>query len=105
MSETNRAAVLDHVGFGQEILRCEVGSTAHGTSVEAQDDLDLMGIVIPSKEKVLGLTPFDFHIYRTAAIREGRNDAKSQPGDVDLTLYSLRKFVALARKGNPSILM
>lgn len=111
MSETSavRASQLvvapEHLGFGWEILRCEVGSTAHGTSVEAQDDLDMMGIVIPSKAKVLGLAPFDFHIYRTAAIREGRSDAKSQPGDIDLTLYSVRKFAALACKGNPSILM
>lgn len=91
--------------YGREILRCEVGSSAYGTSVSGTDDFDMMGIVVPTKENVLGLNPFEHKIYRTAAEREGRNDARSGPGDVDLTWYSLRKFVGLARKGNPSILM
>src|SRR5690606_26019385 len=30
---------------------------------------------------------------------------RSQPGDLDLTLYSLRKFCRLAAKGNPSVLI
>jgi predicted nucleotidyltransferase len=93
----------DHA-FGQEILRCEVGSTAHGTGVSEQDDLDLMAVVVPPKEQVYGLFPFDNHIYRTATIRTGKHNEKSLPGDVDLTFYSLRKFVGLCRKGNPSIL-
>jgi uncharacterized protein len=91
--------------FGQEILRCEVGSTAHGTGVEGTDDFDMMGIVVPPREGVLGLTPFEHYIYRTATERTGLTDAKSQPGDIDLTLYSLRKFAGLAKKGNPSILV
>lgn len=90
--------------YGKPTLLCEVGSTAHGTGVSGTDDLDLMGVVIPHKVDVVGLHQFDHHIYRTAAIREGKQDAKSQPGDVDLTIYSLRKFVTLAKKGNPSIL-
>jgi hypothetical protein len=81
-----------------------VGSTGHGTT-DGADDLDLLSIVIPFKEKVLGLDPFDHYIYRTAAVREGKQDARSMPGDVDLTFYSLRKFAGLAKKGNPSILM
>jgi predicted nucleotidyltransferase len=91
--------------FGREILRCEVGSSAYGTSVSGTDDFDMMGIVIPNKEHVLGLNQFEHKLYRTAAEREGRNDARSGPGDIDLTWYSLRKFVGLAKKGNPSILM
>lgn len=90
--------------FGDEILRVEVGSTAHGTGVSGTDDLDLMAIVIPPIEQVVGLHPFEHYIYRTATIRTGRVDAKSEPGDIDLTIYSLQKFVGLARKGNPSIL-
>jgi len=92
-------------GFGREILRCEVGSSSYGTSVSGTDDLDLMGVVIPDKVNILGLNEVEHRIYRTAAEREGRNDARSGHGDVDMTWYSLKKFVALARKGNPSILM
>jgi predicted nucleotidyltransferase len=91
--------------FGREILRVEVGSSAYGTSVTGTDDFDMMGIIVPTKENVLGLNQFEHKIYRTAAEREGRIDARSGPGDIDMTWYSLRKFVGLARKGNPSILM
>jgi predicted nucleotidyltransferase len=89
----------------QPILVCEVGSTAHGVSQEGTDDLDLMGITVPSPQQVFGFCPFEHDIYRTAAVREGRVDAPSQPGDIDMTWYSLRKFAGLAKKGNPSILM
>jgi predicted nucleotidyltransferase len=91
--------------YGTPALLCEVGSTAHGTGVSGTDDLDLLGVVIPSRRDLCGLHPFDHHLYRTAASRTGKSDAKSEPGDVDLTIYSLRKFVGLAKKGNPSILM
>lgn len=97
-------AALPNCHAGHEILRVEVGSTGHGTS-DGADDLDLLSIIVPFKEQALGLTPFDYYIYRTAAVREGKQDARSMPGDVDLTYYSLRKFAGLAKKGNPSILM
>lgn len=90
--------------FGQEIMRCEVGSTAHGTGVGEQDDLDLLAIVVPPKEQVYGLHPFEHTLYRTAAIRDGKPNTKSLPGDIDLTVYSLRKYVNLCRGGNPSML-
>lgn len=86
------------------ILRCEVGSTAHGISV-GSDDRDEMGVLIEPIDALLGLgTPFEQFIFRTATERTGKQDEPSQPGDLDLTLYSLRKYLRLAMKGNPTVL-
>lgn len=96
---------FSHPAIVSEILRCEVGSTAHGVSLADNDDLDLAGVYVERPEYLIGLGSFETHIYRTAAEREHKHDARSQPGDVDLTLHSLRKFCRLAIKGNPTILL
>jgi uncharacterized protein len=83
-----------------QILRGLVGSTAHGINIAGQDDRDEMGIFIESPEQVCGLVPYEHYIQRDRP--EG---VRSQPGDLDLTLYSLRKFCRLAAKGNPSVLV
>lgn len=82
------------------ILHGLVGSTAHGMGLDGHEDRDEMGIFVENPENVCGLLPLDHHIYRTQP--EG---VRSGPGDLDLTLYSLRKFVRLCVKGNPSILL
>lgn len=82
-----------------EILLCEIGSTAHGTGVAAQDDLDLMGVFIEPAEYVIGLRRKEHWVASTSA--EGE---RCGPGDVDVTYYSLRKFSRLALQGNPSII-
>lgn len=86
------------------ILRCEVGSTAHGVSV-GNDDRDEMGVLIEPFDEAMGIgSPFEQYIYRDAAHRTGKQDAPSEAGDLDLTLYSLRKWIRLAFRGNPTIL-
>lgn len=87
------------IAFKNEILRGLVGSTAHGTGIEGQEDRDEMGIFVEPPENVIGLTPVDHYIHRTQP--EGM---PSGPGDLDLTYYSLRKFVRLATNGNPSVI-
>jgi hypothetical protein len=82
------------------ILRCRVGSTVHGLAIEGTDDEDQMGICIEPPEYVIGLRQFDQYIYRTQP--EGH---RSGPGDLDLTVYSLRKWMRLALNGNPTILL
>lgn len=82
------------------ILRGVVGSTAHGTAIDGQDDCDLMGVFIESPKNVCGLVPLSHYIQRDQP--EG---VRSQPGDTDLTLYSLRKFCGLAAQGNPSVVI
>jgi len=81
------------------ILRCLVGSGIHGVSIEGTDDRDEMGICIEPPEYIIGLEQFEQYQYRTQP--EG---ARSGPGDLDLTIYSLRKWMRLATSGNPSIL-
>jgi uncharacterized protein len=81
------------------ILKCLVGSGIHGISVEGQDDVDHMGICIEPPEYVIGLEPFEQYQFRTQP--EGH---RSGPGDLDLVVYSLRKYARLASQGNPSII-
>lgn len=86
------------------ILRAPVGSTVHGLHVAGTDDRDEMGICVEDLHAVAGFSPFEQYIYRTAAEREHKHDAKSQAGDLDLTIYSLRKYLRLALQGNPTVL-
>lgn len=89
------------------ILRGIVGGRVHGVHVEdGIEDRDEMGVCIEPIEAAMGSgAPFEQFIYRSAAEREGRHDAPSRTGDLDLTIYSLRKYVRLALKGNPTILI
>lgn len=82
------------------ILRCLVGSGVHGVVLEGHDDRDEMGICIEPPEYVIGLRPFEQYIFRTQP--EG---ARSGAGDLDLVIYSLRKWMRLALAGNPTVLL
>ena len=88
------------VALGNEILRGVVGSTAHGTAIDGQDDRDEMGVFVEPPEHVCGLASCDHYIYRDKP--EG---VRSGPGDLDLTMYSLRKFCRLAADGNPTVIV
>jgi len=75
--------------LANEILRGVVGSTAHGTAIDGQDDRDEMGVFVEPPENVL--RPHTLRaLHLTATKPEG---VRSGPGDLDLTLYSLRKFL------------
>ena len=89
------------------ILRGLVGSTVHGLNVnDGIEDRDEMGICVEPFEDAMSLwEPFEQFIYRSAAEREGRENARSSAGDLDLTIYSLRKWARLALKGNPTIML
>lgn len=89
------------------ILRGLVGSTVHGLNVnDGIEDRDEMGVCVEPIEDAMALSArFEQFIYRSAAEREGRENARSTAGDLDLTIYSLRKWVRLALKGNPTILL
>jgi uncharacterized protein len=88
------------IALDNEILRGVVGSTTHGTAVEGQDDRDEMGVFVEPPECICGLEPCDHYIYRDQP--EG---VRSQPGDLDLTMYSLRRYCRLAAQGNPSVIL
>jgi uncharacterized protein len=92
------------------ILRATVGSTVHGLHHGGQDDRDEMAVFVEPPEYLLGLRRapgirgglygFEHFIERTQP--EGK---RSGPGDLDLVAYSLRKYVRLALKGHPTILL
>ncbi|WP_245757224.1 nucleotidyltransferase domain-containing protein [Amycolatopsis xylanica] len=82
------------------ILRCEVGSGLLGTALEGQQDRDEMGICVEPPEYVAGLRQFEQYIHR--ARPEG---VRSEPGDLELVVYSLRKWTRLALNGNPTVLL
>lgn len=88
------------------ILRGLVGSTVHGLNLEGSDDRDEMGVCIEPLSEVLTLnSSFEQYIFRSAAERTGIKDARSEAGDLDLTIFSLRKFCKLAASGNPTVLL
>src|SRR4051794_9880458 len=92
------------------ILRGTVGSTVHGLHHGGQDDRDEMAVYVEPPEYLVGLRRapqiggglygFEHYVERTQP--EG---VRSGPGDLDLVAYSLRKYVRLALKGHPTILL
>lgn len=85
-----------------DVVYCaEVGSTAHGISTnETGDDLDLTVIRMESFSELIHGS-----IRRQSMmIRTQPDGVRSRMGDIDLQVYTLRKFVSLACGGNPSIL-
>src|SRR6266511_2483886 len=92
------------------ILRATVGSTVHGLHHGGQDDRDEMAVFVEPPEYLLGLARargirgglygFEHFVERTQP--EG---VRSGPGDLDLVAYSLRKYIRLALKGHPTILL
>ena len=88
------------VAIGGEIVRTICGSGVHGMAIAGTDDHDEMGVYVERPEQVMGLMPTSGH-YVSRTQPEG---VRSGPGDTDLTIYSLRKFMKLAVAGNPTIL-
>jgi len=82
------------------ILRTVVGSQVHGLVQPGTDDRDEMAIAIEPPEHVIGLHAFEHWSHRTQP--EG---TPSGPGDLDLIVYSLRKYCRLALKGSPTVLL
>lgn len=99
------AYLLKHVaesGFpfvGRLIHLFVGGSELHGAKVHGTDDLDIYGVYIEPPELILGLDSLPHLVWSTAG-----NDRRNGPNDVDITLYSLKKWSGLACKGNPTAL-
>ena len=83
------------------LLLCVVGSTVHGLAVkDGVEDLDVMGLCCEPARRVLGLEPFEQWVGRTKGMGQ-----RSEAGDVDAVVYSLRKWTRLALQGNPTVLL
>lgn len=75
------------------------GSELHGAKVHGTDDLDIYGVYIEPPEMILGLETIPHFVWSTAG-----DERRNGPQDVDVTLYSLKKWAGLACKGNPTAL-
>ena len=75
------------------------GSELHGAKVGKTDDTDLYGVYVEDPEQVLGLDSREHFVWSTAG-----DERRNGPDDVDVTLYSLRKWAGMAAKGNATAL-
>ena len=98
-------AELRSIAESSTILRGLVGSTVHGLVLAGKDDRDEMGVCVEPRRYVVGFGKFEQWVYRSAAEREGHAGARSAFGDLDLTVFSLRKWAQLALQGNPTVLL
>lgn len=99
------------------ILRVQVGSGVHGTSITGQDDRDEMGICLEPHEFVTGLArvprgidgpgdvEFEQFQRHTVWDEPGGLANRSGAGDLDVVIYSARKWCRLALAGNPTVLL
>jgi uncharacterized protein len=100
------------------ILRVQVGSGVHGTSVSGQDDRDEMGICLEPAAFVTGLArvpsgtrgegsavKFEQYERHTVWDKHGGLANRSGAGDLDVIVYSARKWARLALAGNPTVLL
>src|SRR5215831_6284761 len=100
------------------ILRVQVGSGVHGTSITGQDDRDEMGLCLEPPQFVTGLARvpngiagrgpsvrFEQYERHTAWDRQGGLANRSGAGDLDVIIYSARKWARLALAGNPTVLL
>jgi uncharacterized protein len=86
--------------FPERLIHLFVGgSELHGAKVQGTDDLDIYGVYVEPPEMVLGLESLPHFVWSTAG-----DDRRNGPNDVDVTLYSLKKWAGLACKGNPTAL-
>lgn len=84
--------------YHQLIFETITGSHLYGTDTPASDR-DYRGVAIEHPRDVTGLGQWE-----QTVTRDQKEGVRSQPGDVDRTVYGLRKFMRLATKGNPSII-
>jgi uncharacterized protein len=100
------------------ILRAQVGSGVHGTSIAGQDDRDEMGLCLEPPQFITGLARvpngvgglapavrFEQYERHTAWDRPGGLANRSGAGDLDVIIYSARKWARLALAGNPTVLL
>jgi predicted nucleotidyltransferase len=102
MLDTYLMQQVQHSGFDEPetIIHLFIGgSELHGAKVGATDDLDLYGVFLDRPSATLGLEPRTHFVWSTAT-----DDRRNGPDDVDLTLYSLRRWAHLAAKGNATAL-
>ena len=75
------------------VVRMKFGAHLYGMAT-SNSDIDYKGVFLPSKEQILlGRIP------RCHSYSSGDGVLKNRPGDVDVEIYSLHYFIALACEG------
>lgn len=97
MAETRLA--VQRIAEDNCIALAVAGSELYGTNLDDGDN-DFMGVCVEPREYVIGLNQFEQWQHHSA----GKGN-RSGEGDIDLTIYSLRKWVRLAEQGNPTVLL
>ena len=100
------------------VLRVQVGSGVHGTAISGQDDRDEMGLCLEPPQYVTGIArvpsgtgavtstvPFEQYERHTVWDQPGGLANRSGAGDLDVIIYSARKWARLALLGNPTVLL
>lgn len=83
------------------VLEVVVGSTLHGTAVDdGLEDLDLLAIAVEKAHEFVGFDSRDTWTWRTKPV-----GVRSEAGDVDLSVYGLRRYLSLVLTGNPTMLL
>ena len=112
---SEQARVIAEEGM---ILRVQVGSGVHGTAIAGHDDRDEMGLCLEPPQFVTGLARvpngirgqgpsvrFEQYERHTAWDKPGGLANRSRAGDLDVIIYSARKWARLALTGNPTVLL
>jgi uncharacterized protein len=93
---TNLHGLLKHVAesdfpYMERLIHVFVGgSELHGAKVHGTHDLDIYGVYVEPPKLVLGLETLPHYVWSTAG-----NERQNGPADVDVTLYSLRKWAGM----------
>lgn len=98
---------MDYLNFHDYGLRQGVrvihrfigGSQLHGAKLEGTDDTDWYGVFVEPPELSLGLVQYPHFVCST-----GNPATTNTAADIDICMYSLKKWAGLAVKGNPSVL-
>lgn len=88
-----------HLVDNGTILEIECGSHLYGTNV-ATSDVDQVGVFLAPKQFYLGLNKIE---EIELGIVSKKEDGKNASDAVDRKFYELRKFIRLAKGGNPNI--
>lgn len=100
-SDVDNVSIGDReIALHNEVLRTVCGSGVHGMAIAGHDDHDEMGVYVETPEQIMGIAHTSEH-YVSRTQPEG---VRSGPGDTDLTIYALRKYMRLACAGNPTVL-
>lgn len=76
------------------------GSEAHGAKLSSHSDFDLFGVYVPPMEEVIGIHNVAEHFVWSTAGDKKRNG----PTDIDMNMYSIRKWARMCTTGNPAAL-